>query len=93
MATAQGVTGKEAAIIARIVQHEKDDQPDYDLARAMLRMSLDQSDLNRLHELVAKNQDDALTPAERADLESYLRVSSFVDLMHAKGLSTLKKHG
>jgi len=93
MATAQGVTGKEAAIIARIVQHEKDDQPDYDLARAMLRMSLDQSDLNRLHELVAKNQDDALTPAEKEELQSYLRLSLIVDLMHAKGLSTLKKHG
>jgi len=93
MATVQGITGsKEAAIIARIVHPEKDDVPDHDIARAMLRMSLDQSDLDRLHELVAKNQDDALTPGEKAELESYLRVSLLVDLMHAKALRTLKKH-
>jgi hypothetical protein len=94
MATAHGIMGsKEAGIIARIVHPEKDDVPDRDIARAMLRMSLDQSDLSRLHELVVKNQDDALTPAEKDELHSYLRLSMMVDLMHAKALSTLKKHG
>jgi len=39
-----------------------------------------------------KNQDDALTPDERADLESYLRVSAFVDLVHAKARRSLKKY-
>ena len=94
MATIQGIAGsKEAAIIARIVHPEKDDAPDDDIARAMLRLSLDQSDLDRLHELVVKNQDDALTPAEKTELESCLRISLMVDLMHAKALCTLKKHG
>jgi hypothetical protein len=46
--------------------------------------------LARIHDLVTRNQDGALTPAERADLESYLRVSSFRDLMHAKGRRSLK---
>ena len=56
MARVQGIAGsKEAAIIARIVHPEKDDAPDDDIARAMLRLSLDQSDLDRLHELVVKN--------------------------------------
>jgi hypothetical protein len=92
MATAQGITGStEAAIIARIVHPEKDDLPK-DIARGFLRLSLDQSDLDRMHELVVKNQDDALTPAEKTELESYLRISLLVDLMHAKALSTLKKH-
>ena len=50
----------------------------------MLAIRFDSRDLSRIHELVTKNQDDALTPAEKADLESYLRVSSFIDLMHAK---------
>jgi hypothetical protein len=31
-------------------------------------------------------------PRPAADLESYLRVSYYVDLMYAKALSTLKKH-
>jgi hypothetical protein len=94
MATVQGLTdSKEAAVIARIVHPEKADVPDQGIARAMLRMSLDQRDLDRLHELVVKNQDDALTPAEKAELESLLRLSLMIDLMHAKALSTLKKHG
>ena len=42
-------------------------------------------------ELVTKNQDDALTKAERAELESYLRISSLIDLMHAKARCSLQK--
>jgi hypothetical protein len=63
-----------------------------DIARGLLQLSLDQSDLDRLHELVVKNQDDALTPAEKSELASYLRISLLVDLMHAKALCTLNKH-
>jgi hypothetical protein len=93
MATVQGIpSSREAAIIARMIHPEKDDVPDDGIARAMLRLSLDQSDLDRLHELVVKNQDDALAPDEKAELESYLRLSLIVDLMHAKALRTLKKH-
>jgi len=92
MATAQGVTDStEAAIISRMIRPDKNDLPD-DIAKGLLRLSLDQSDLDRLHELVVKNQDDALTAAEKTELESYLRVSLLVDLMHAKALCTLKKH-
>ncbi len=93
MATARGVTdSKEAAIIARMIRPEKDDLPD-DLARGLLRLSLDQSDLDRLHHLVVKNQDNALTRAEKAELASYLRISLVVDLIRAKALCTVNKHG
>jgi hypothetical protein len=61
-------------------------------AKALLRVGLEPEDLERFHVLVTKNQEDALTPAEKADLESYLRVSSFFDLMHAKVRLALKKH-
>jgi hypothetical protein len=81
----------EAAIISRMIHPEKGDLPN-ETAKALLRLSLAQSDLDRLHELVVKNQDDALTAAEKAELESYLRISFLVDLMHAKALCTLKKH-
>jgi hypothetical protein len=91
MATAQGVTDiKEAAIIAGMIRPEKDDLPD-DIARGLLRLSLDQTDLDRLHELVVKNQDGALTAAEKSELASYRRISLLVDLMHGKALCTLKK--
>jgi hypothetical protein len=64
-----------------------------DTAQAVLRLfSLDQNDLDRMHELAVKNQDDALTKTEKAELESYLRVSYFVELMHAKARLSLKKN-
>jgi hypothetical protein len=81
----------EAAIIARMIHPEKADLPD-DAAQTLLRFKFDQTDLDRMHELAVKNQDDALTPAEKAELESYLRVSYFIDLMHAKARLSLKKH-
>src|SRR3954452_20174439 len=79
MATAQGITGSnEAAILSCVIRPEKDDLPD-EQAKALLRMKFEQSDLDRLHELVVKNQDDELTPAEKEELEDYLRVSAFRD--------------
>jgi hypothetical protein len=42
--------------------------------------------------LVTRNQADALTPAERSELESYLRVGSFIELLQAKARLSLKKH-
>ncbi len=93
MATAQTVTGNtEAAIIARMIHPERADLPN-DTAQAVLQLlSLDQGDLDRMHKLAVKNQDDALTPAEKVELENYIRVSYFVDLMHAKARLSLQKH-
>jgi hypothetical protein len=92
MATTRAIpSSTEAAIISRMIHPETGDLPN-ETAKALFRLSLDRSDLDRLHELVVKNQDGALTPAEKADLESYLRISFLVDLMHAKALCSLKKH-
>ena len=37
----------------------------------MLRFRLDQQDLDRMHELAVKNQDDALTASEKVELETF----------------------
>jgi hypothetical protein len=44
-----------------------------------------------MHDLVPKNQDDALTNDELSELERYLRITSFVDLMYAKARRSLKQ--
>jgi hypothetical protein len=41
---------------------------------------------------VTKNQEGTLTPTEKADLESYLRISALFDLMHAKARRFLQTH-
>jgi hypothetical protein len=92
MATRQQmISGIESAVLTRSVRPEMDDLS-RDEARALLRVGLGQEDLDRLRELVSRNQDDALTPEDKADLESYLRLSSLFDLMHAKARRTLKRH-
>jgi len=91
METTQGISGgREGAILARLIRPEDEDLP-AEAAQALLNIRFDRSDLDRIHELVTKNQEDALTPAEKADLESYLHVSSFLDLVHAKARRSLKK--
>jgi hypothetical protein len=80
----------EAAILTRVIRPEIDDLPD-EQAKALLRLRFEQSDLDRLHELVVKNQDDDLTPAEKEELQGYLRISAFLDLMHAKARYSLRK--
>jgi hypothetical protein len=52
---------------------EDDELSDAD-ARVLLRVNFDPQDLARLRDLVTRNQDDALTPDERAELEGYLRL-------------------
>ena len=89
--TQQRASNVEAAILARSIHAERDDLS-REAANALLNVGLEREDLERLHELVSKNQEDALTPAEKVDLESYLRVSAFFDLMHAKARRSLKKH-
>jgi hypothetical protein len=83
-------TGGEAAVLARLIHPEQNNLPAA-AAKALLNIRFDTDDLARIHDLVTRNQDNALTRVERADLESYLRVSSFLDLMHAKARRSLKK--
>jgi hypothetical protein len=83
--------GNDAATLARLVHPEQDDLPAA-VAKVVLAIRFDRRELDCIHELLTKNQEDALTPAEKADLESYLRVSSFLDLMHAKARHSLKEH-
>jgi hypothetical protein len=61
-------------------------------AKALLLLGLERVDFDRIHILVTKNQENALTPAEKSDLENYLHISSLLDLMHAKARHFLKSH-
>ncbi|QEH35381.1 hypothetical protein OJF2_39330 [Aquisphaera giovannonii] len=82
----------EAAILTRMIHPERADLPEA-AAEAVLKLfGLDQGDADRFHDLLVRNQGDALTPPEKEELETYLRVSMMIDLMHAKARYSLKKH-
>lgn len=57
-----------------------------------MRIRFDSRDLDRMHELVTLNQEDRLTPDERAEMENYRRVGYLLALMHSKARRSLKKH-
>jgi hypothetical protein len=84
-------SGGDAAILARLIRPQNNDLP-VSAAKAFLNIRIEGDELTRLQDLLARNQDDALSSDEKADLESYLRVSAFLDLMHAKARRSLKKH-
>jgi len=85
---AEGYT--EAAILTRLVNPGRDDFS-AEAASALLKLEFDPEDLNRLHWLASKNQQGTLTAAEKSELEGFLRISSFLDLMHARARQSLKR--
>jgi len=92
MATETRITHTgDAGILARLIRPD-DGSLAPAVAEALLKIRFGQRDLDRIHELAVKFLYDAPAPTERADLESYLRVSSFLDLMHAKARRSLTKH-
>jgi hypothetical protein len=81
----------DTAILSRLIRSD-DGNLTPSAAEAWLAVRFDQSDLDRMHELAVKNQDDKLSARERTELENYRRVSFLLDLMHSKARRSLKKH-
>jgi hypothetical protein len=85
-------TNTDAAILARILQP---DQPwlTPEVARSFLSMHFPERDLGRMRELLGKNQAGELTAEDQRELEAYLRVGRFLDLVAAKARLTLHQRG
>jgi hypothetical protein len=82
------IDARETAILTRAIQPTNHDLSPA-AARALLRIQLDPSDRDRLHELLVKNQEGALTTDERDELDSYLHVGLLIDLLQAKAHAVL----
>jgi hypothetical protein len=80
----------EAGILSRLIRPEEDTLTAA-AAESLLRIRFDQSDLDRMHELVTKNQEGRLTKSEQGEMENYRRVSFLLDLMHSKARRSLLK--
>jgi hypothetical protein len=79
----------DVGILSRLIHPERADfSPE--VARAILKFTFEPEDLGRMHELVVKNQDGALSQAEQLELESYRRVGRVLDMMHSKARLALK---
>jgi hypothetical protein len=81
--------GDEAAILNRIVRPDK--KLSQSAARALMDFAFDSEDRLRMRELAKKNQGGELTKDEEIELQSYLKIGMFLDLVHAKALRSLRK--
>jgi len=81
----------DTAILSRLIRPE-DDTLSPPAAEGWLAVRFEKGDLDRMHELMTKNQDGKLTAKEKQALENYRRVSFLLDLMHSKARRSLKKH-
>lgn len=73
----------EAEILAEVVAPEEPTLS-RDFARAVLSVRFNSAATRRIRKLLQKNNAGTITSAEKSDLEKYLRVGQFLDLMQAK---------
>jgi len=82
----------EGGILQRII---RPDEPNISAsaARSLLRLDFQEEDRKRMHELAVKNQEGRLSERERDQLDEYVRIGLFLDLMHSKARRCLKAAG
>jgi uncharacterized protein YnzC (UPF0291/DUF896 family) len=80
----------EADILNEVVEPSQPDLPK-ELAQAIVHLRFHGKAIARLNELAEKNRQGSITTEERADLEKYLRVGNFLNLLRAKALASLRE--
>jgi hypothetical protein len=80
----------EAAIFTRLWE-SGDGEMTPEIARHVLRLGFSDQDRARMHELAVKNQESTLSPAERDELDSYVKVGDLLALLQSKARILLNR--
>jgi hypothetical protein len=80
----------EGAIWSRLLQPRSGTLPQA-AARGILTIGFPDDDKARMHELAQRNGEGTLSPSEREELHTYIRVADVLALLHAKARRSLKK--
>ena len=78
----------EADILSAVVVANEGTLP-AEVARSLLGLHFRQPAVDRMNELAERNRRGELTDAEQAELEKYLRVGEFLNLLQAKARLSL----
>jgi hypothetical protein len=78
----------EVTILARILGNE-DGQLSGDFARYILGHEISEQDKARMHDLVVRNQDDALTVAEKEEMFAFGKATTLLSILKSKARRTL----
>lgn len=81
-------TISEAEILSSVVGPDRGGLP-LDAARSILDLRFSDEARDRMDELAEKNRRGDITPTERAEMEKYLRVGNFINLMQARARRSL----
>jgi hypothetical protein len=89
MATATHQSGEsEVTILARFLGNGDGPLPK-DVARYLLDLSISERDKARMHDLAVRNQDDALTPAEKEEMHAYGKAATILSILKSKARRAL----
>lgn len=80
----------ELAIFGRLLKADKGDLS-RELARYVLTLGFGGEDQARMRELAEKNQEGALSTAEREELGNYVKAGHLLALLHSKARKSLKR--
>jgi hypothetical protein len=86
--TATRATENEVTILARILGNEKGQLSD-EFARFIMAHEISDRDKARMHDLTVRNQDDALSPAEKEELFGFAKATSLISILKSKARRTL----
>ena len=78
----------EVTILARILGNENGQLPK-DMARYILKKTVSERDKARMHDLAVRNQDGALTPAEKEEMAGFAKATTLLSILKSKARRTL----
>jgi len=76
-------TQDEVTILVRVLCNEEGKLPP-DIARYLLTLGFSERDKARAHDLVVRNQEGALSPAEKEEMFAYGRAGDLLSILKAK---------
>ena len=79
---------REVTILARIFGNG-DGQIPAEYARHLLDLQVSEADSSRMQELLVRNQDDALSPAEKEEMFAFAKATSLLGILKSKARRTL----
>ena len=82
----------ESEILADVLSAAEGDFPP-EVAEAVLRLGFSEDAVDRMNDLAARNAEGELSDAERDELDKYVRVGTFVNLLQAKARLSLQSAG
>jgi hypothetical protein len=79
----------EVAILARVFENDEGRLPP-DLARYLLSRGFNERDKARMHDLAVRNQNDALSPAEKEELFAYAKAGTLLSILKSRARRALR---